>query len=169
MSREHGPSLPISPHNHPLNPTRPTSEQRLQNNKTCTRWHVHTYTLAHTHTQCAALTDYKTQQTGIKQGGKQSIRYVKVFLFVLSIPLQKLKPTVYLSSPTSVAKYCFCSRSLGCIIRIFPRLTQVLNVCMSHLWTTQQSGINWMRLTAERRMKDHPEHQVCQHVSLMWN
>lgn len=43
MSGEQEPSLPISPHNHPLNPAGPTSEQRLQNNKTCTRWHVHTY------------------------------------------------------------------------------------------------------------------------------
>lgn len=44
MCGDQVPSCPISRHNHPRNPGRPTREQRLHNNETRTCWRVHTPT-----------------------------------------------------------------------------------------------------------------------------
>lgn len=145
MSREQVPSLPISPHNHPLNPTRPTSEQRLQNNRTCTHWHVHTPSITETHAHTRS-TQYNNDKLHDRESQDKTRLYThhKVILNVLLLglklalvhgcitirnsPAETKTHSVFILL-TRIVKYWFHSHSLHASQWIL-QVKEILTVCL---------------------------------------
>lgn len=117
VSGEEAPSLPISPHNHPLNPNGPTSERRLQRKQQ----NEHSLTCTAPQIQTPAHTRWQITRQSKNRGEIRLCAYHEVISNVW--PLQ-LKPALFhvgitirtetnthsvFVLLTSIVKYCLCN------------------------------------------------------------